>query len=159
MVFVNMKFSGRGLLPDTVLWLPEPEFPFFRLTEATVSMPWLAPEGKTMITVDIGCERTDEFWEMDEEKLIALCMENLAKIIPGAREKFLGAKVLKTPIAYPVFLNEYETERQAFEKSTDIENLLSVGRNGEFAHIFMEDVYWRTRKKVGNLIEKPEFAL
>jgi protoporphyrinogen/coproporphyrinogen III oxidase len=86
-------------------------------------------------------------------------MENLAKIIPGAREKFLGAKVLKTPIAYPVFLNEYETERQAFEKSTDIENLLSVGRNGEFAHIFMEDVYWRTRKKVGNLIEKPEFAL
>ena len=35
----------------------------------------------------------------------------------------------------------------------DIENLLSVGRNGEFAHIFMEDVYWRTRKKVRDLIE------
>ncbi len=159
MVFVNMKFEGRGLLPDTVLWFPEREFPFFRLTEATLSMPWLAPTGKTIITVDIGCEKGDEFWEMDEEKLTALCLENLAKIIPGARGKFLGAKVLKTPIAYPVFLNEYEAERQAFEKSTDIENLLSVGRNGEFAHIFMEDVYWRTRKKVGNLIKNSEFAL
>lgn len=38
MIFVNMKFKGRGLLPDTVLWFPEKEFPFFRLTEATISM-------------------------------------------------------------------------------------------------------------------------
>jgi oxygen-dependent protoporphyrinogen oxidase len=153
MIFVNMKFEGRGLLPDTVLWLPENDFPFFRLTEATLSMPWLAPEGKTIITVDIGCEKGDEFWAMDEEKLTALCLKHLARIVPGAKEKFLGANVLRTPIAYPVFLNEYEKARQDFEKSTNIENLLSVGRNGEFAHIFMEDVYWRTRKKVRNLIE------
>ena len=57
-------------------------------------------------------------------------------------------------IAYPVFLNEYEQERQDFEQSTNIENLLSVGRNGEFSHMFMEDVYWRTQKKVQNLIER-----
>ena len=154
MIFVNMRFDGRGLLPDTVLWFPEKEFPFFRLTEATLSMPWLAPEGKTIITVDIGCEKGDEFWEMDEDELSALCLEHLTKIIPGAKEKFLGANVLRTPIAYPVFLNEYEAARKDFEKSTGIENLLSIGRNGEFAHIFMEDVYWRTRKKVRNLIEK-----
>jgi len=116
-------------------------------------MPWLAPEGKTIITVDIGCEKGDDFWEMDEEKLTELCLENLSKIIPGVNEKFLGAKVLKTPIAYPVFLNEYESARKDFERSTGIENLLSIGRNGEFAHIFMEDVYWRTQKKVRGLIE------
>jgi len=153
MIFVNMKFDGRGLLPDTVLWFPENEFPFFRLTEATISMPWLAPEGKTIITVDIGCEKGDEFWEMDEDELSALCLEHLTRIVSGAKEKFLGATVLRTPIAYPVFLNEYETARRDFEQSTGIENLLSIGRNGEFAHIFMEDVYWRTRKKVRSLIE------
>ncbi|HEY0428750.1 MAG TPA: FAD-dependent oxidoreductase [Pyrinomonadaceae bacterium] len=153
MIFVNMKFEGRGLLPDTVLWFPENDFPFFRLTEATISMPWLAPEGKTIITVDVGCEKTDEFWTMDEEKLTQLCLENLERIVPDARAKFLGANVLRTPIAYPVFLNEYETARKDFERSTGIDNLLSVGRNGEFAHIFMEDVYWRTRKKVRALID------
>ena len=67
MIFVNMRFNGRGLLADTVLWLPEKEFPFFRLTEATLSMPWLAPEGKTIITVDIGCQKDDEFWTMDKK--------------------------------------------------------------------------------------------
>ena len=154
MIFVNMKFDGRGLLPDTVLWFPENEFPFFRLTEATLSMPWLAPAGKTIITVDIGCEKDDGFWNMDETELTELCLENLTKIVSGAREKFLGAKILKTPIAYPVFLNEYEKDRQDFEKSTNIENLLSIGRNGEFSHIFMEDVYWRTRKKTRQYLEK-----
>jgi protoporphyrinogen oxidase len=28
MIFVNMKFDGRGLLPDTVLWFPEKNFRF-----------------------------------------------------------------------------------------------------------------------------------
>jgi protoporphyrinogen/coproporphyrinogen III oxidase len=154
MVFINMRFEGRGLLPDTVMWFPEKKFPFFRLTEAPLSMPWLAPEGKTIITVDIGCEKDDEIWVMDEKKLAELCLKHLAAVIPDARERFLGSNVLRTLIAYPVFLNEYEQERQNFEQSTNIENLLSVGRNGEFSHMFMEDVYWRTQKKVQELIEK-----
>lgn len=153
MVFINMRFKGRWLLPDTVLWLPEAEFPFFRLTEATISMPWLAPEGKTIITVDIGCEKDDQFWTMDQEKLGMLCLEHVVKIIPDAKARYLGASVLRTPIAYPVFLNKYEAARKDFRESTNIENLLSIGRNGEFEHIFMEDVYWRTLRKVRKLIQ------
>lgn len=153
MVFINLKFEGRGLLSDTVMWFPENRFPFFRLTEATLSMPWLAPAGKTIITADIGCEKGDEIWEKDEAELAQMCLESITEIIPDARERYLGYNVLRTPISYPVFLNEYEQSRQNFERSTNIDNLLSIGRNGEFAHIFMEDVYWRTRKKVRNLIE------
>lgn len=156
MVFVNLKFTGRGLLPDTVLWLPEAKYPFFRLTEATLSMPWLAPAGKTIITADIGCEKSDEIWNMDETALAEMCLGALAEIVPDVRARYLGANVLRTPISYPVYLNEYEQARKNFEKSTNVENLLSIGRNGEFAHIFMEDVYWRTRKKVKNLIENLE---
>jgi protoporphyrinogen oxidase len=154
MLFVNLRFDQANILPDTVVWFPEHNFPFFRLTEVTRSMPWLAPEGKSIITVDIGCEKNDEYWNMDSEKLINLCLQNLKSIIPEAVNKFIGATVLRTPFAYPVFLNEYENERREFEKSTKIENLLSIGRNGEFAHRFMEDVYWRTRDKVEGLIEE-----
>jgi len=80
-------------------------------------------------------------------------MASLVEKIPEERERYLGYNVLRTPIAYPVFLNKYEPARQNFERSTNVENLLSIGRNGEFSHIFMEDVYWRTRKKVQKLIE------
>ncbi len=154
MIFVNLRLEGINLLPDTVLWFPEKDFIFFRLTEVTRSMPWLAPPGKSIITIDIGCEKDDEFWAMDENELTALCLEKLKIIIPDIEKRLLGSNVLRTPIAYPVFLNEYEKARQDFEKSTHIDNLLSIGRNGEFAHRFMEDIYWRTRKKISTFLEK-----
>jgi oxygen-dependent protoporphyrinogen oxidase len=154
MIFVNLRLDGVNLLPDTVLWFPEKDFLFFRLTEVTRSMPWLAPPGKSIITVDIGCHKDDEFWNMDENKLTELCLEKLKIIIPDIERRLLGSNVLRTPIAYPVFLNTYEKERQDFEQSTNIDNLLSIGRNGEFAHRFMEDIYWRTRKKIKDFLEK-----
>ncbi len=152
MIFVNLRLNGRGLLPDVVTWTPENDFPFFRLTETTLSMPWLAPEGKTLITVDIGCEKSDEFWQMDDKTLGEFCVKHLKPIIPDVSERYEGCRVLKTPIAYPVFLREYESERQSFAKGTGIENLYSVGRNGEFMHIFMEDVHYRTENKMRELI-------
>jgi protoporphyrinogen/coproporphyrinogen III oxidase len=119
-----------------------------------LSMPWLAPLGKTMITVDIGCEVGDDMWNMPEEQLGTFCLEHLQPIIPGARARYLGCRVLRTPIAYPVFLREYEDLRQRAERSTGIEGLYSIGRNGEFAHIFMEDVYFRTLKKMRHVAER-----
>ena len=115
-------------------------------------MPWLAPPGKTMITVDIGCEVGDTFWGMAEEQLGEICLEHLQAIIPDARRRYLGCRALRTPIAYPVFLKEYEQDRLALEQSTGVDGLYSIGRNGEFAHILMEDVYWRTLRRTRQLL-------
>jgi protoporphyrinogen oxidase len=144
MVLVNMRFTGRGLLPDVVTWTPARELPFFRLTEATWSMPWLAPQGKTTINADIGCVVGDPLWTMTDEALGELCVRHLEQIVPSARARYLGCRVMRTPIAHPIFLRQYEAERQAFAAGNPVEGLYSIGRNGEFAHILMEDVYWRT---------------
>jgi oxygen-dependent protoporphyrinogen oxidase len=152
MVLVNMRFEGRGLLPDVVTWVPDREVPFFRLTEATWSMPWLAPEGKTTINADIGCAVGDAIWSMPDEQLGELCLEHLRAIIPTVRRRYLGCRVMRTPIAHPVFLREYEQDRLVFERSTPVQGLYSIGRNGEFAHILMEDVYWRTVTRMQGLV-------
>jgi protoporphyrinogen/coproporphyrinogen III oxidase len=152
MVLVNMRFNGRGLLPDVVTWVPAREQPFFRLTEATWSMPWLAPAGKTTINADIGCAVGDAIWSMSDEEVGKLCLEHLQAIVPSARQRYLGCRVMRTPIAHPVFLREYEPERLALERSTPVEGLYSIGRNGEFAHILMEDVYWRTLRRMHELV-------
>jgi protoporphyrinogen oxidase len=152
MVFVNLRLRGRGLLPDTVLWTPEQQFPFFRLTETTQSMPWLAPPGKCVVTVDLGCEVKDPIWSLSDDAAIELCLEHMTPIVRDVRERYLGAQVLRTPIAYPVYLNEYETDRVRLRHTTGITGLSSIGRNGEFAHILMEDVYWRTLSRVRQVI-------
>ena len=153
MVFVNLRMRGRGLLKDVIVWTPGKDFPFFRLTETPLSMPWLAPEGKTLITADLGCQVGDEIWKLPDEDLGKLCLEHAKKLIPDAESRYDGCRVLRTPLAYPVYLNEYEPQRKAFEKSTGVEGLYSVGRNGEFAHILMEDLFWRTRRKMRQLVK------
>ena len=49
---------GEGFRPSGAY------MPFFRLTETTWSMPGLAPPGKTIISVDFGCETSDPIWSM-----------------------------------------------------------------------------------------------
>lgn len=156
MKFLNIRLKGEKLMPDTTMWFPEKRFPFFRITEATYSMPWLAPKGKTILTVDFGCEKNDPIWNMEEKDLLELSLKHIEELVPDIRERYLGSSVLRTTIAYPVYLKDYEAARKEFERSTNIRNLLSVGRNGEFSHMFMEDVYWRTQKKVEKLVMEME---
>lgn len=148
MVFVNVKMDGRELLPDVVLWTPEPSFRFFRLTEATTSMPWLAPEGKTVITADLGCEVGDETWSMSDAEITEMVIGQMQAVIPDARSRVLGSRVMRTRLAYPVFEKSYEELRQAIATRFPIDGFVPIGRNGEFDHLLMEDVYWRTVRSV-----------
>lgn len=154
MIFVNLRFEGRNLLPDTMLWVPDRSQPFFRVTEAPAAMPWLAPEGRTQLTFDIGCEVGDAHWSMSDEELATLCLEGLCRIYPHLRARYIGAGgMLKTPFAYPVYLSRYEQRRQAFARGTGVAGLYSIGRNGEFAHLLMEDIYWRTLKRMQHVAD------
>ena len=117
-------------------------------------MPWLAPEGKTMITVDIGTEVGSEIWTMDDEDLGRRCLDELERLVPDVRRRYLGCRVVKTPIAYPVFSTDYEEARADLAANgTGVDGLLSIGRNGEFDHILMEDIYWRTKAKIQRWVD------
>lgn len=154
MVFVNLRLAGRGLLPDVVVWTPEAGFPFFRLTEVPLAMPWLAPAGKTLVTVDIGAEVGDRHWAMSDDELGRYCVDHLTPVIPDVATRYQGCRVLRTPVAYPVFDRGYEADRQALERDgTGVPGLWTVGRNGEFAHLFMEDVYVRATRAAGRVAE------
>ncbi|HEX6962112.1 MAG TPA: FAD-dependent oxidoreductase, partial [Lacipirellula sp.] len=123
MAFVCLRFETRGILSDTVLWTAGAGFPFFRLTETPLSMPWLAPEGKTLITADIGCQVGDETWTASDEVLGERCIAAMEQLFPGVRRHYSGCRVLRTPIAYPVYLNEYEADRRRFAAGTGVAGL------------------------------------
>jgi oxygen-dependent protoporphyrinogen oxidase len=143
MVFLQLRVRGRGLLPAPVTWTPESAFPFFRVTEAPMAMPWLAPLDQTVLTVDIGAQVGDATWETDPTVLAETCLDALGAIVPDIRRRHIGTYSTKTALAYPVFALATEAARRRVS-THDIRGLVSAGRNAEFGHLLMEDVYWRT---------------
>lgn len=149
MVFVNLKLEGRGVMDDTVLWIPQRDKPFFRLTDTTDAMPPTAPAGHSVICVDYGATVGDEVWAADDDALIASTTEHLRSVLPEVARRVHGGFVQRIKAAYPVFDMAYEDVRQRFAAhGSGIAGLESIGRNGEFDHLLMEDVYWRTRWRV-----------
>jgi oxygen-dependent protoporphyrinogen oxidase len=151
-VFVNLFLRGRGLLPNVAVWFPEKNYDFFRVQEPPISLPWTAPEGQTYFSVDIGTAVDSDLWKADDNALAKRCVEQLRDVVPDIKTRVLGARVLRTKIAYPVYMKSYEAARLRFRQTTGVKGLHSVGRNGEFAHILMEDVYHRTMKRTENVI-------
>jgi protoporphyrinogen oxidase len=151
LVLTTVILRGTSFLPAVVIWVPEKDRPFFRLVEMPQSVPWLAPEGMTTVNVDIGCETDSEYYRMDDEAIGELCIDHLDSMFPGARSRYEGCRVVRTPIGYPVYLKKYEQERRALAAGLPIEGLYSAGRNAEFAHILMEDIYWNTMDKMRDL--------
>ena len=147
LVLVNLKLEGRGLLPEVVVWTPH-GFPYFRVTETPLSMPWIAPDGKTMILCELGAQPGDDVWTLTDDEAIERCVSTLDPLIPDVRSRTIGASVLRQPLGYPVFALDYEPDRAALAtEGTGVTGLHSVGRNGEFDHILMEDIFWRIRRR------------
>jgi protoporphyrinogen oxidase len=153
LVLVNLKLSGRDLLPDVVVWTPR-GFPYFRVTETPLSMPWTAPDGKTMILCELGAQPGDDIWSLSDDDAVERCLATLGPLVPDVRARFLGASVLRQPLAYPVFALEYEHERADLATNgTGVRGLVSIGRNGEYDHILMEDTFWRLRRRMPAIVD------
>lgn len=155
MVIVNLKMRGRNLLPDTVLWVPSRDERLLRITDATAALPTNAPEGCSLWVVDHGAEVGDDLWAADDDTVAQRTLASVERLVPGSAERCLGHRVVRTPVAYPVFDLAHEHDRVALhDQGTGVDGLLSVGRNGEFDHLLMEDVYWRTRAAVQRWLQR-----
>ena len=135
-----------------MVWTPT-GFPYFRVTETPLAMPWTAPAGKTMILCELGAQPGDDVWNLTDDEAIERCVSTLDLLIPNVRSWMIGATVMRQPLGYPVFALEYETDRAAFATTgTGIGGLHSVGRNGEYDHILMEDTFWRLRRRIPTIV-------
>ena len=147
MVFLQIRLRGRGVLPEPVTWTPDRALPFFRVTEAPMAMPWLAPPDETVLTIDLGAQVGDDIWNADDATLAEWCRPGLSEIVPDLAARTIGTYSARTPLAYPVYARRTEAARKAIN-THGIVGLVSAGRNAEFAHLLMEDVYWRTLRTV-----------
>ncbi|MHB2032547.1 MAG: protoporphyrinogen/coproporphyrinogen oxidase [Gemmatimonadaceae bacterium] len=153
LLIVNVRFRGRRLLPDVVGWFPEPSIPFFRVTEVPRVAPWLAPDGTSVLTVDFSGRVCDELWDKPEERVVEYALRALESVRGDLGTRYVDASVTKIPLGYPIFLQRYEHIRTTLPQVVRIPGLCIAGRNAEFAHLLMEDVYWRLRRRLPAFVD------
>ncbi len=87
-------------MPEVVTWVPSGK-PFFRVTEAPQSMPWLAPRRKSSLLVEYGAAIGDHLWNLGDAEIAEHTLVHLEPLLRDVRRRFIGARVQRSAARLP----------------------------------------------------------
>lgn len=102
----------------------------------------MAPEGQTVIVLEIPCYSEDAVWNMSEETLRAEVWEALRRVKPLLPEEIIHYQTYKLPYAYPVLeVGFQENVARLVAYFETFENLLLTGRSSLFRYLHLHDLF------------------
>ena len=141
-VFVFVRLDRELALGWDALYVPEPEYLFFRVEEPRYWSPDLVPPNKTSLCFEIAASPGDPAWTASDQELADACLRDFARMgfaIP-ARE-VAGFSVARRAHVYPMQLVDTEPARgTCLEWLASLRpRLQSVGRQGAFKYLDMDE--------------------
>jgi protoporphyrinogen oxidase len=136
--FFNMPMATENVSQNTWQYLSDPELLGTRLQEPRRRSPFMAPKGQTSVMIEIPCDKGDDVWNMDNDKLLKRVKEDLDHLdVPDVStgEYF----TTYTEYAYPMMDVSYNAKRErAITHLNQFDNLVMTGRQGTFRYIFTD---------------------
>jgi protoporphyrinogen oxidase len=116
-------------------YFPEAEIKLTRLSEPKNYCASREPEDRTVLCGELPCSIGDEIWTATETELAEILLDSVARCDLPVKSKILEIKIKRLPFAYPIYTNGYEKYfRVQDEWASNLENILTFGRQGLFAH-------------------------
>jgi len=138
-LFLNIILSRNSHSDQHMIYLMDQGFKSNRLAEMKNATLHAAPEGKTVLTLEIPCTRGDELWNLDVNQIYSYVNEDLKRCEIDEKdvEEYFLTRFID---AYPVFDINFEKKVKAvLEHSQEFNNLYITGRQGLFLNIDMHD--------------------
>lgn len=141
LAFLFLELDIDRLTDNHWIYFADQQCVFQRTSEFKNFSPATCPSGKTGICVEIPCDYQDKMWNMNDEDLYQLVIahaeaENFIK-----KEWVRRYFVEKERYAYPLFNLNYDVElKKVMDNVTTCENLFSIGRQGTFQYINIDNV-------------------
>jgi protoporphyrinogen oxidase len=134
MVLVYLTLPVDQWTTTDAHYFPEENIRMTRISEPKNYFGLDIPKGKTTICAELPCERDDKFWNMSDEELGDLILEDIATAdLPVHKPLKVFSKRL--PQAYPIYTMGYENDLEVMDSwINSIPNMLIYGRQGFFAH-------------------------
>jgi len=137
--FLNMPMERENISDNTWQYLSDPEIIGTRLQEPRRRSCYMAPEGRTSVMIEIPCNKGDEVWSMDGEKLRQQVLQDLDSL--GVNPSWSTGEYFTeySEFAYPLMDMGYQDKRQkAINHLSQFNNLIMTGRQGTFRYIFTD---------------------
>ncbi len=124
------------------IYFPSEEFPFTRLYEPKNRSLYMAPEGQTVIVLEIPCFSDSDVWKMSETALRAEVWKALCRVKPLHSDEVINYQSYKLPFAYPVLEVGFEENvKHLISYFETFENLHLTGRSSLFRYLHLHDLF------------------
>jgi len=139
MVVMYLVVKKHRVSPYQWVYYSSDDIFFNRMSEFKNLTPKLMPPDKTVLCLETTCFEGDDIWNAPEGKVYTECIKGLEKLGLVKERQVEDHFLVKLPYAYPIADLDYE---QNFPFITEYlrryRNLLSVGRQGAFAYLNMD---------------------
>lgn len=136
-----IKINQDRLIDGLWHWFPESQYPFYRVSEYKNARKNLAPEGKTLISLELGLSKNDRLLHLSDQQLFEEVFPQLHQLYGLKKENILGLRSHVSEAAYPILKKQTETIQRALDTKTPYQNLFIAGRTGMFQYKMTEGSY------------------
>jgi len=155
---VALVVDGEDLFPDNWIYIHEPGVRVGRIQNFRSWSPWMVPDPtKACVGMEYFCFAGDDLWSMDDDDLVDLAADELAKLRLAPKSKVERGYAIRVPKAYPIYDAEYAERVRVIRRFLDgIENLQQVGRNGLHRYNNSDHSMLTAMRAVDNLVTGAE---
>ena len=85
---------------------------------------------KVWLGMEYFCNEGDDLWNLPDEKLLKLAVDELTQIGLAHQKDFIDGVVVRMPKTYPAYFGSYDRFDVIRTYTDKISNLFLIGRNG-----------------------------
>lgn len=146
--------KGGAFSQNASLYFPSEEFPFTRLYEPKNRSPYMAPEDKTVVVLEIPCFQDEEIWQKSDRDLNRTVWEGLCRVKSLKEDDIEHFQTFKLPFAYPVLEVGYEENvKRLVDYFKRFENLYLTGRSSLFKYVHLHDLFKSGKDVVEQIVD------
>lgn len=144
----------NNLIPDNWIYIQEKNVKIGRLDIINNFSPWLLKDKNYVwLGAEYFCNEGDALWNMTDEKLIELAQSELSQMGIAEKNDLIDGTVYRQAKAYPAYLGTYDRFKEVKTYLNSINNLYSIGRNGQHRYNNMDHSMLTAIKAVDNIIK------
>ena len=150
---INLMIDGPQQLPDTWIYVHDPNVKMGRIQCFANWSPHMVPDNKSSLGLEYFCWEDDEIWTMADKDLIELGKKEIQRLGLVDTSKIFDGFVVRMPKCYPVYDEYYAGHIETIKNYLkQFKNLQLCGRYGLFKYNNMDHSILTALYAVDNVI-------